>query len=144
MDLIPAFISTFGLAFFWFIGAIPAGVALRLPLSLAVLTAWLSYTAGVGLIILIGAPLRAHIIKRFNLSLEQDPKRLFWRAWGRFGLIGLGALAPITVGAQVGALIGLALGVSPARLLLALGLGAAGWGVLIGLMIALGLSVITG
>ncbi|MBE0690204.1 MAG: hypothetical protein IH587_08810, partial [Anaerolineae bacterium] len=134
--------STFGLAFFWFIGAIPAGAALNLALPVAALTAGISYAAGALIIVLIGAPLRARIIQRFNLSLEHDPQKLFWRAWDRFGLVGLGLLAPITVGSQIGTLIGLALGVAPARLLTAMAVGGALWSLAIALLVAVGVSVV--
>ncbi len=142
MDMILAIASTFGLAFFWFIGAIPAGAALNLALPVAALTAWISYAAGVAIIVLIGAPLRTRLIQRFNLSLEHDPHKLFWRAWDRFGLIGLGLLAPITVGSQIGALIGLAFGVAPARLLAAMALGAALWSLAIALLVAIGVTIV--
>lgn len=142
MDMILAIASTFGLAFFWFIGAIPAGAALNLALPVAALTAWISYAAGVAIIVLIGAPLRTRLNQRFNLSLEHDPQKLFWRAWDRFGLIGLGLLAPITVGSQIGALIGLALGVAPARLLAAMALGAALWSLAIALLVAIGVTIV--
>jgi hypothetical protein len=141
-NLIPGIISTFGLAFFWFIGAIPAGMALNLPPLVAAVTAWASYTAGVLLIVLVGAPLRQWIIKRFNISLEHDPKKLFWRVWDRFGLAGLALLAPVTVGAQIGALLGLALNVPPRRLVVAMALGVALWCVGITLVTALGLSAV--
>jgi len=142
VDTIPAIVSTFGLAFFWFIGAIPAGAALNLALPIAALTAWISYAAGVAVIVLIGAPLRERIIRRFNLSLEHDPNKLFWRAWDRFGLIGLGLLAPVTVGSQIGALIGLALGVSSLRLLIAMVVGAALWTLVIAGLVAVGVSIV--
>ncbi|MBA3872577.1 MAG: hypothetical protein H0X30_25855, partial [Anaerolineae bacterium] len=45
--MLPAIISTFGLAFLYFIAAIPAGVALQLPIWVAALTAGVSYAAGV-------------------------------------------------------------------------------------------------
>jgi uncharacterized membrane protein len=139
---IAALASTFGLAFFWFIGAIPAGIGLGLHPVVAAVTAWLSYMAGVVVIVVIGAPLRERLIRRFNVSLEHDQSKLFWRVWDRFGLIGLGLLAPITTGSQIGALIGLALGVQPPRLLLGMGAGVALWSVVISVLAAFGASLV--
>ncbi|MDX2140082.1 MAG: small multi-drug export protein [Chloroflexota bacterium] len=141
-DFIPAIISTFGVAFFWFIGAIPAGAALQLPVAVAALTAWASYVAGVAVIILLGAPLRNALVKRFNISLSHNPDQLFWRIWDRYGLAGLGLLAPITVGSQTAALIGMALGVKPLSLLVATAVGALIWSVVIALLLSLGISLI--
>jgi uncharacterized membrane protein len=140
--MIAAIISTFTLAFFWFIGAIPAGIALGLPPIIAALTAWASYTTGVALIVLIGAPLRARLMKRFNVSLDHDPSKLFWRVWDRYGLIGLSLAAPMTVGSQIGALMGLALGVPPRRLIIGMALGVAVWCMIISLGIYLGITAV--
>jgi hypothetical protein len=137
-DFIAAIVSTFGVAFFWFIGAIPAGAALQLPVAVAALTAWVSYMAGVAVIVLLGAPLRAMLIKRFNISLSHNPDKLFWRVWDRYGLAGLGLLAPITVGSQTAALIGMALGVKPLSLLVTMAIGALIWSVVIALLLLLG------
>lgn len=139
---IAALASTFGLAFFWFIGAIPAGIGLGLNPIIAAVTAWLSYMAGALLIVVIGTPLRERLMQRFNISTEHDSSKLFWRVWDRFGLIGLGLLAPITTGSQIGALIGLALGVQPPRLLLAMGAGVALWCVVISVLAAFGVSLV--
>lgn len=139
---IAALASTFGLAFFWFIGAIPAGIGLGLHPIVAAITAWLSYMAGVVVILVIGAPLRERLMRRFNISLEHDQSKLFWRVWDRFGLIGLGLLAPITTGSQIGALLGLALGVKPTRLFLAMGAGVALWSVVISVLAAFGVSLV--
>lgn len=136
-------VATFGLAFFWFIGSIPAGIALQLPPPVAGLTAWASYIAGVLVIVLIGAPLRNRLSRRFQRSLAPQPDSLFWRAWRRWGLVGLALLAPVTVGAQIGALIGLALGVPAIRLLSAMGAGAAVWCVGITLAAVIGLKALT-
>jgi hypothetical protein len=117
-------------------------MALNLPPVVAAVTAWASYTAGVLLIVLVGAPLRQWMMKRFNISLEHDPQKLFWRVWDRYGLAGLALLAPVTVGAQIGALLGLALNVPPRRLVVAMALGVALWCVGITLVTALGLSAV--
>lgn len=140
--MIPAILSTFGLAFFWFIGAIPAGIALNLSPLVAAITAWASYTAGVVVIVLIGAPLRERLMKRFNVSLEHDPKQLFWRVWDRYGLIGLSLAAPVTLGSQIGALMGLALGVPPRRLIVGMALGVAVWCAVITLGVVLGVTAL--
>jgi hypothetical protein len=141
MHILAALASTFGVAFFWFIGAIPAGAALGLPLPLAALAAWLSYIAGILVVLLIGVRLREALVRRLKLSFEPQPDKLWWRVWNRFGMIGLGLLAPVTLGSQAGTLLGLALGTRPLPLLLAMGLGAAVWTVIITVLASLGIAV---
>ena len=140
--MLPAIISIFGLAFLYFIAAIPAGVALQLPIWVAALTAGVSYAAGVVVVVLIGAPLRERLTKRFNISTTHDPNKLIWRVWDRYGLIGLSLLAPVTLGAQIGALIGLSLGVKPRSLVIGMALGVVPWCIGIGIAVAFGLQVV--
>ena len=142
--MLPAVASTFTLAFFYFIGAVPAGTALGLPPFAAALVAWASYSCGVALVAFGGAPLRKGLIRRFRLSFEPDPKQLFWRVWARYGMPGLALLAPVTLGSQMGALIGLALGTRPLSLVGWMTVGAALWSGVIALVVTLGLSTIQG
>src|SRR5579872_1554964 len=95
---ISALVGIFGLAFFWFWGAIPAGIALGLNPVIVTITVWLSYTSGVVIIALIGGPLRRRIMARFAKNdgegaedKEKHPT-LIRRVWDRFGLAGLALL----------------------------------------------------
>jgi hypothetical protein len=142
--MIPALISTFSLAFFYFIGAIPAGIALGLSPLVVGLIAWLSYTLGVVLMVVIGTPLREKIVKHFGLTSSPAPESMLWRAWQRFGVLGLSVLSPVVVGAQIGAIIGLSLGVAPHRLIVGMSLGALLWCAILTLAVSLGVSIITG
>jgi len=142
IDLVPAILSTFGLAFFWFIGAIPAGMVLKLSPLLAATVGWSAYVAGVLLILLAGVPLRQWLMRRFDVSMEPDPQKLFWRIWDRYALAGLAVLAPVTLGSHIGALIGLTMGIPPRRLLLAMALGGLLWTLLITLAAVLGVQIL--
>ena len=123
--LAAAFLS-FGLGFLYFIAAIPAGAAAGLPLPVTVVLAWLGYSAGALLVALAGAPLREWLMRRFRVP-PRDPKKRFWRIWDRAGLIGLGLVAPVTIGPQAGALLALAAGSAPWRVTASLSLGVLPW-----------------
>lgn len=140
--MLPAIISTFTLAFFYFIGAIPTGAALKLPIWLAALTAGASYTAGVVLIVIIGTPLRQRLTQRFNIDTTHNPDKLIWKVWDRYGLIGLSLLAPITLGGQIGTLVGLSLGVKPRSLIIGMALGISVWCAGIGTAVSLGFQIL--
>lgn len=124
MSLLSALFLAFGLGFLYFISAIPASVAAGAPLAAASIVAWAGYFMGPLVVLLLGAPLRSWLAKKWNLSFEPDERILFWRIWNRYGIIGLGLIAPITIGPQVSALILLALGVRPLKILLSIGIGA--------------------
>jgi membrane protein YqaA with SNARE-associated domain len=121
--------SVFGLGFIYFILAIPTGAKLGLPLWLAATVAWLGYTAGGAVVVFAGAPLREWLMRRFKIQPNPEKPSLIHRAWNRFGLPAVGLLAPVTIGPQGSALLGLALGVSKWRLLLAISLGAIPWAI---------------
>lgn len=143
--------SVFGWAFFSFWSSIPAGIALDLAPLLVALTATVSYGSGAALVVLAGTPLRARIRRRMAAratvndtsgEVAPEPSRLVLmveNAWRRYGLIGLALLAPMTVGSQIGAVIGLGFGANPLRLVIAMTLGALAWALLIAAAVSFGL-----
>ena len=109
--MITAFLSIAGLSFVYFISAIPAGVALGLSPAIAAVAAGLGYASGSWLVVLIGTPLQLWAKKRVRLLHEpRDETKLFWKIWTRFGLVGLGFIAPVSCGPQIGSLVALAFG----------------------------------
>jgi hypothetical protein len=140
--MLPKLGSIFTLAFIYFWASIPTGIALAVPPIIVLLTAWVSYTAGVVVVVLLGAPARAALLKRFGGKVASNPNSVIQRAWTRFGLLGLALLAPVTTGAQIGALIGLSLGAPPRKLIGAMSLGAALWGAAITLAVVLGAAAV--
>ena len=142
MALLAKLGSVFGLAFFSFWAAISAGVLLNVSPLVVMFTAWASYMAGVLVVVVAGTPIRAYLLKRFGSKLTANRNGPIWRAWDRFGLLGLALLAPMTTGSQIGALIALSLGAPPRKLVFAMGLGAALWAAAVTLAVVLGLAVV--
>lgn len=151
-----AVITVFGWSFLSFWSAIPAGIALGVTPPMVGLVATISYGCGAALVVIVGTPLRERLQRRIEGRSRRNPDgsvnapkpnrmmRLVQSAWDRFGVVGLAALAPLTVGSLIGAAIGLSLGAKPIRLILALTLGAALWGALILIALSLGLMAIGG
>lgn len=141
--------TVFGLAFFHFWSAIPAGIALGITPLLVIIVTTLSYGSGAALVILVGTPLRERINRRMESrsdAVDAKPNRtiiLVQNTWERFGLLGLAILAPMTVGSQIGAVIGLGFGAHPVRLVLALTLGAAAWASLITMAVQFGVMTVS-
>jgi uncharacterized membrane protein len=139
---IAALISVFGIAFLYFWASIPAGIAQGLSPILVVATASISYACGVGIVILAGQPLRDWIMKRFGGKASSNPNSAIRRVWDRYGLIGLSLLAPVTVGAQVGAIIGISLNAPPRRLFILMSLGGLLWGIIVAVLVSLGVAAV--
>ena len=136
--MIVGVLESFGLGFLYFISAIPVGVAAKVPLWIAMFAAWCGYSAGGLVVLLAGAPLRTWLLARLKVDATPDPSKLFWRVWHRYGLWGLGMIAPVTIGPQATAAIALALGESPRRIQLAISLGVLPWVIVLGVITSLG------
>lgn len=130
--------ASFGLGFLYFISAIPAGVVAHAPVGMAMLAAWLGYSVGGMVILAVGAPLRSWLLAKLRINPKSDSKKLFWRIWRRFGLWGLGLIAPVTIGPQATAALALTLGEPPLRVQWAISLGALPWTIVFGLITAFG------
>jgi len=133
--------TSFTLGFFYFVGAVPGGVAAGLPVWLATFTAWLGYSAGAAVMLLVGPPARTWVARKLRIPLERDPQKWIWKAWSRFGLTGLGLLAPVTIGPQTGCILALAVGEKPLKTFLSLSLGVIPWCLGFAIALSLGLSI---
>jgi hypothetical protein len=135
---LPKIASIFALAFFSFWPAIPAGLALGLAPVTVIVTTTLSYSTGAALVALFGGPIRDWIMKRIGDRSALASQGRLRQIWDRFGIIGLGLAAPLTVGAQIGAAIGLALNAPPRRLFLWMALGGLVWSIALTALVSLG------
>jgi Putative small multi-drug export protein len=120
-------ITAMGAVLIW--AAVPAGLAMGLhPAIVAAATAIGSILA-VLVVVLVGEPARAWLLKRLGPQLEQslrsashDPDSprqegagLIVRVWKRYGFIGLALVAPLFPGPAGAAAIALALGIPGRR-----------------------------
>lgn len=130
-----------GFGFLYFLGAIPGGVAAGAPIWLAALSAWAGYSAGALVVLLAGAPLRDWLVRKLKIPVERDPSKLVWRIWEKWGLAGLGLLAPVTIGPQAGSVLALAVGERAVRVFVALSLGVVPWCILFAILVGLGVKI---
>ena len=63
--------------------------------------------------------------------------------WERYGVIGFGLIAPMTVGAQLGSIIGVALNISRYRLMFWMTIGVISWSVGLTLLAVAGVNLVT-
>ena len=134
--------TAFGLGFLYLIAAIPAGVVAGTSAWLAGLAAGLGYVAGAAVVLLAGAPLREWLVRKLKIPVERDPSKLVWRMWERGGLLGLCLIAPITIGPQVTAVVALAVGEKPRRILVAVALGVLPWCLIFAVLTAFGFKLV--
>lgn len=130
--------TAFGFGFVYFIAAIPAGAAAGTNAWGAAMFAWAGYSAGALVVLVAGAPVRAWLVRKLRIPVARDPQKFIWRIWDRWGLAGLGLLAPVTIGPQAGSVLALAIGEKPLRILVALSLGVLPWCIVFAVLTSLG------
>lgn len=96
--------------------AVPLGLALRLPVPVVGAATGAGATLGLLAVLAIGAPLRAAFVER-HLRHRRAYRRVA-DLMDRRGVVAMGLLAPVLVGAPLSLLIGLALGARTGRLFL--------------------------
>lgn len=94
------------LASFEIYAAIPAGFAFGLTPLVILLSSITGGIAGVFIAAFLGDKIRL-FVSRYKKKKEEKPKTgLVYRIWNKYGIIGLGFLGTITVGAPVSIAVG--------------------------------------
>lgn len=137
-----AALSTTGLGSLYFISAPAAGVAFGLGWPLAAMLAWAGYSVAGVVVAVLGTGARGLISRKFNVGPSREKNRFFWKVWDKTGLVGLGLIAPVTIGPKGACLVGLALGEKPVPLVVAISLGALPWALGLSLVTAWGISLV--
>lgn len=119
--------------------AIPAGIALKMPVVAAALVSDAGALTGGVIVFAVGAPLRNWLLRRKTKksgSLDSTIQKI----WNEFGIAGLGLVAPFFTGVHLGTAIALAFGCSWRKTLLWMTIGTMLWSVIIAVAAAAGFS----
>ncbi|WP_232700139.1 small multi-drug export protein [Brevibacillus daliensis] len=122
--------------------AIPFGFMLQLsPVTTAILSA-VGAILSAGIVIFLGGSFRQWLLKR----LEKQSKRQsrITRIWQKYGVIGLGLISPLLLGAPLGAAIGISLGSPSDKLMFWMTVGIVIWSAILTSAVALGVLTLTG
>ncbi|MDD4768072.1 MAG: small multi-drug export protein [Desulfotomaculaceae bacterium] len=129
MEVLSKFITVTGLGIVELWVAIPAGIALNLHPLLNGVASALGSVIGAVLVIFFGDRLRKWLLKKKDQGKKN--KGRIYKIWEKYGVIGLGLLAPLLTGAPLGAAVGITLGASPRRLIVWMSIGIVIWTVLL-------------
>jgi hypothetical protein len=105
-----------GILYFW--AGVPTGVAFKFPVILSGLLTMAGAELGVIIVIVLGKPLQEWVNRKFEKQLAKMKSGKVMKIWDKYGVIGLGLLAPFLLGSFQCALLGLLLGAKPSRMLL--------------------------
>ena len=106
-----------GLASFEIYAAIPAGFAFGLSPWLIFIASVTGGLIGVFIAAFLGDSIRKFFTKKDKPKKEKPTTSLIYRLWNKYGIIGLGFLGTITVGAPVSLAVGIGLK-APLKLLI--------------------------
>jgi len=138
MEILLKVLTVFGLAAVELWTAIPAGLALDLhPVLIGVVSA-AGAILGVVVILVLGERVRSWLLRKRGGEKRQHGR--IYRIWVRYGVVGLGLLAPLLTGAPLGTALAIAFGAPTGRLLLWMSVGIAAWSALLTTAAALGLA----
>ncbi len=137
MDLIMKLLTVFGIGIIELWAAIPAGFALELhPVTIGFIAA-IGAMVGAGTVLVLGERVRTRLIRHRNPNAQQGR---IYQIWQRYGVIGLGLLAPLLTGAPLGVALGLTLGAPTGRLLFWICIGIVIWSIILTFLGVLGLA----
>jgi len=129
--------AVFGLAAVELWGAIPAGLALQLhPLVVGTIAA-LGAMTGALVVLIMGERIRTRLLRLHRGGSDKSHGSAYG-IWLRYGVVGLGLLAPLLIGAPLGTALGVALGAPRGRLLLWMSTGIVLWSTGLTVAFALG------
>ncbi len=124
--------------------AIPTGLALGINPYFTGITIVLLSVAALILVAYFEENLK-YVLIRSNVQKKlEDKSGNMYKVWDRYGVVGLGLISPLLMGAPLGAAIGISLGISRNRLIIWMTLGIVIWTILITLFSIIGLEEIDG
>lgn len=120
-------LTVFGLGIVELWAAIPTGLALGLhPLATGIMAAT-GAISGALITLKLGERIRTWLAKRHSKNNKNRQHGRIYRIWSRYGVVGLGLLAPLLVGAPVGTALGVTFGVPGRNLLFWMSIGIILW-----------------
>lgn len=142
METVVKLLTVLGLGAVELWAAIPTGIALQLHPLLTATVAAAGAMLGVLVVLVVGERARTWLLRLHEGGRKKERHGHMYRIWSRYGVVGLGLLAPLLVGAPLGTALGIALGAPASRLLLWIGVGIALWSGGLTVASALGLASI--
>ena len=121
----------FGIAALELWASVPTGFALKLHPVMNCAAAILGASVGVIVVIALGDRARNWLLPKKDVKPGEERQGVLFRVWRRYGVAGLGLLAPLLVGAPLGAAIGIALGAPRGKFLFWMIVGVILWSALI-------------
>lgn len=139
MEMLVKMLTVAGLGMLELWAAIPAGLALGVNPVVTAVVAGVGALLGVVVVVVLGGGLRTWLLQRHGGRNHGREGRIY-RILSRYGVVGLGLLAPLLTGAPLGAALAVTVGAPRGRFFFSMALGIVLWSVLLTLAAMLGLA----
>jgi membrane protein DedA with SNARE-associated domain len=123
--------------------AIPLGFVLGLHPVIIGIANIIGATIGVFILVFAGERLRNWILKHYVRKYDDSKPGAIQKIWQKWGVIGLGLLAPFLTGALPGTAIGIASGIPARKLLFWMTIGIIIWTIVLVSLGAAGIEIFT-
>lgn len=141
MEYVIKLLTVFGIATVELWAAIPIGFVMKLHPVATCLASSLGAIAGAFVVLLIGDRIRNWLLKdRKEKDIEKVKYKRIYQIWEKYGVIGLGLLAPLITGPLLGVAVGLSLKANSKSLILWISIGIFVWCVLLTVFGVIGLA----
>ena len=130
-------LPVFGLSMIDIWGAVPIGFVLKFTPFQIMLITILGSLIGILVVTLIGDPIKRRLAKRHTNNKKESAIK---RIWLKYGVIGLGLIAPIISGSSIGMAVGLIFGAKTRKLLFWMSVGIIIWCVILTYLGYIGIS----
>lgn len=131
--------TVFGLGMVELWVAIPTGLVLGLHPVVTGVIAAIGAIIGVLIVLVLGENIRNWVFLRYFGENDDDQHGRIYHIWIRYGVVGLGLLAPLLFGAPLGTILGIIFGAQRWRLFFWIIVGIFLWSVLLTMASRLGL-----
>ncbi len=129
-----------GLANLYFWASVPAGLAAKLSAFLSGLATAIGAEVGLLIVVIFGNQIQQWMQKKFSSFVAKMKSGKAFEIWEKYGVIGLGFLAPLTVGFWQAGIIELILGAKPGKVIFWFTIGILVWTTGFTLILAAGVS----
>ena len=133
-------VMVFGLGILELWAAIPVGLAVKLTPFTAGACAALGSIFSVVIVLAVGAPLRNWLLGLRKNKVENKESKI-QLTWNKYGVVGIGLLSPILVGAHIGAAFAVAMGAHPKKIMFWFSIGVVLWSIVAVAVSTAGLSL---
>lgn len=142
MELVIKLLTILAIGAVELLAAVPAGLAMQIHPVVTGVTASAGAILGALIIVLLGERARDLVMRFRGRKNKEEKNGRLHKIWSRYGIVGLGLLAPLLTGVPLAVALGVTFGAPTGRLVRWIALGVVLWSAVLTIGSVLGLASI--